>query len=199
MPPGSLFAMRVDDDNCPVLHCIAPFDLPDLAPYLPRLNAGAREHEDELYEIARDSADGEQRATALFVLAHTNDAQRLAPVLGRAIYDASGGVRNNAMRVLMFLAQRRPDLDFPIHDLILALDFPSSADRNKAAYTVAGLAGQSKYRDIIREEAVPAALRLLKTEKPNNHDPAYQILKEVSGETFGERDYAAWQRWAAGR
>ena len=191
--------MRVDDDNCPVLHCIAPFDLPDLAPYLPRLNAGARQHEDELYEIAGDSADAEQRATALFVLAHTNDAQRLAPVLGRAIYDPSGGVRNNAMRVLMFLAQRRADLDFPIQDLILALDFPSSADRNKAAYTVAGLAGQSKYRDIIREEAVPAALRLLKTEKPNNHDPAYEILKEVSGETFGERDYAAWQRWAAGR
>ena len=30
-------------------------------------------------------------------------------------------------------------------------------------------------------------------------DPAYEILKRVSGEAFGERDYAAWERWAASR
>ena len=191
--------MRVDEDNCPVLHCIAPFDLPELAPYLPRFNAGAREHEAELYAVAANSADASQRATALFVLAHTNDAQRLAPVLGRAIYDPNGGVRNNAMRVLMFLAQRRADVEFPIRDLIAALDFPSSADRNKAAYTVSALADQARYRDSIRADAVPAALRLLRLEKPNNHDPAYEILKQVSGEGFGDRDYAAWERWAATR
>ena len=62
---------------------------------------------------------------------------------------------------------------------------------------MAALAGQAKYRDTIRAEAVPAALRLLKLEKANNHDPAYEILKQVSGEGFGERDYAAWERWAA--
>jgi hypothetical protein len=191
--------MRVDESNCPVLHCIAPFDLPELAPYLPRLNDGARRHEDELYNVAVNSADASERATALFVLAHTNDAQRLAPVLGRAINDPSGGVRNNAMRVLMFLAQRRAEVEFPIRDLIAALDFPSSADRNKAAYTVAALAGESTYRDIIRAEAVPAALRLLELEKPNNHDPAYEILTQVSGQTFGDRDYTAWERWAASR
>ena len=191
--------MRVDDNNCPVLHCIAPFDLPELAPYLPRFDDGARRYEEELYAVAANSADASERATALFVLAHTNDAQRLAPVLGRAIYDPNGGVRNNAMRVLIFLAQRRADVDFPLHDLIAALDFPSSADRNKAAYTVAALAGQAKYRDTIRAEAVPAALRLLRLEKPNNHDPAYEILMQVSGETFGDRDYEAWERWAATR
>jgi hypothetical protein len=191
--------MRVDEDNCPALHCIAPFDLPELAPYLPRLDDGARQHRDALYAVAANSADASERATALFVLAHTNDAPRLAPVLGRAIFDPSGGVRNNAMRVLMFLAQRRAAVDFPIHDLIAALDFPSSADRNKAAYTVAALAGQAKYRDTIRADAVPAALRLLKLEKANNHDPAYEILTSVSGEAFGDRDYTAWQRWAASR
>jgi hypothetical protein len=151
--------MRVDESNCPVLHCIAPFDLPELAPYLPRLDDGARRHEDELYAVAVDSADATERATALFVLAHTHDVQRLAPVLGRAINDPSSGVRNNAMRVLMFLAQRDTDVDFPVHDLIAALDFPSSADRNKAAYTVAALAGQAAYRDTVRADAVPAALR----------------------------------------
>jgi hypothetical protein len=191
--------MRLDENNCPVLHCIAPFDVPELAPYLPRLNDGARRHEDELYAVAANSADASERAMALFVLAHTNDARRLAPVLGRAIYDPSSGVRNNAMRVLMALAQSNADVDFPIRDLIAALDFPTGADRNKAASAVAALAAHARYRDIIRAEAVPGALRLLKVEKANNHDPAYQILTQISGEAFGDRDYAAWERWAASR
>lgn len=184
---------------CPVLHCIAPFELPQLMPYLERINAGAREHQEELYKIAAESGDASQRATALFVLAHTNDAERLLPVLGRAIYDPSGGVRNNAMRVLMFMAQKRPELDFPIDDLITALDFPSNSDRNKAGYTLAALAAQPKYRDTIRAKAVPTLLRMLRLAQPNNHDPAYQTLKIVSGEAFGDRDYAAWERWAASR
>lgn len=191
--------MSVDDGNCPVLHCVAPFDLPELAPYLPRLDDGARRYEDELYAVAASSADASQRAKAMFVLAHTNDAQRLAPVLGRAVNDPSSGVRNNAMRVLMFLAQRGTDVEFPIRDLIAALDFPSSADRNKAAYTVAALAREAQYRDAIRADAVPSALRLLKLEKANNHEPAYDILTRISGESFGDRDYAAWERWAASR
>ena len=191
--------VRVDDDKCPALHCLAPFDLPELAPYLGRFDDGAREHEDALYAVAEDSSDAMQRANALFVLAHTRDAERLVAALGSAIYDPDGGVRNNAMRVLMMLAQRRPDLDFPVRDLIAALDFPSSSDRNKAAYTVAALADQPKYRDAIRADAVPAALRLLRLQKPNNHDPAYEILTKVSGEAFAERDYTAWERWAASR
>jgi hypothetical protein len=191
--------MLVDESNCPVLHCVAPFDLPELASYLPRFNDGSREHEDELYAVAANSADASERSMALFVLAHTNDAQRLTPVLGRAIYDANSGVRNNAMRVLMFLAESGADVDFPVRDLIAALDFPNSSDRNKAGYTVAALAEQPKYRDTIRAEAVPAALRLLRVEKFNNHEPAYQILTRISGESFGERDYAAWERWAESR
>jgi hypothetical protein len=65
-------------------------------------------------------------------------AQRLAPVLGRAINDPSAGVRNNA-------------------------------------------------------------LRLLELEKANNYEPAYEILTQVSGEAFGDRDYAARKRWASSR
>jgi hypothetical protein len=31
--------------------------------------------------------------------------------------------------------------------------------------------------------------------QPNNHDYAYKILKAISGEQYGERDYAAWRAW----
>jgi hypothetical protein len=182
--------------TCPVLHCVAPFDLPELEPYLERFNAGAREHEELLYTIAEQSGDASQRANALFLLAHTNDAERLLPALGRAIYDPAGGVRNNAMRVLMFLAKARPELDYPVEDLIAALDFPASSDRNKAGYTLAALAAQPRYRAAIRDGAVPTALRMLRMLKPNNHDPAYEILQLVSRESYGDRDYAAWEAWA---
>jgi hypothetical protein len=211
--PGGLFALwdefqqkvftlayagtSLEVNNCPVLHCIAPFDLPELEPYVERFNAGAREHEELLYTIAAQSGDASQRADALFLLAHTNNAERLLPALGRAIYDPSGTVRNNAMRVLMFMAKARPELDYPVEDLIAALDFPSGSDRNKAGYTLAALAAQSRYRAAIRDGAVPIALRMLRLLRPNNHDPAYEILKLVSGESYGERDYAAWERWAA--
>ena len=183
-------------EKCPVLHCIAPFELPALEPYLERFNVGAREHEEPLYTIAAQSGDASQRANALFLLAHTNTAERLVPVLGRAIHDPAGNVRNNAMRVLMFLAKARPELDYPVEDLIAALDFPTSSDRNKAGYTLAALAGQPRYRAAIRNGAVPIALRMLRLLKPNNHDPAYEILQLVSGESYGDRDYAAWEEWA---
>lgn len=210
--PGGLFALwdefqqkvftlayagaALQVNECPVLHCLAPFELPELEPYLERFNAGAREHEELLYTIATQSGDASQRANALFLLAHTNDAERLLPALGRSIYDPAGGVRNNAMRVLMFLAKARSELDYPVEDLIAALDFPTSSDRNKAGYTLAALAAQSRYRAAIRDGAVPSALRMLRLLQPNNHDPAYQILQLVSGESYGDRDYAAWEGWA---
>jgi len=191
---GAGAALQVKE--CPVLHCVAPFDLPELEPYLERFNTGAREHEELLYTIATQSGDASQRANALFLLAHTNDAERLLPALGRAIYDPAGGVRNNAMRVLMFLANARPELDYPVEALIAALDFPTASDRNKAGYTLAALAAQPRYRAAIRDGAVPIVLRILRLLQPNNHDPAYEILKLVSGQSYGDRDYAAWEAWA---
>jgi hypothetical protein len=125
--------LQVGFADCPALHCVAPFDIPELAPYLARFDAGAREHEAELYAVAEQSANAEQRGNALFVLAHTDDAERLLPALSRAIYDPAEGVRNNAMRVLMFMAQSGRELDYPLDALLAAFDFPSTSDRNKSA------------------------------------------------------------------
>jgi hypothetical protein len=183
--------------GCPVLHCIAPFTLPEFAPYLERFNAGAREHEEALYEVAAASNLENQRASALFVLAHTNDAERLFPVLRDAIHDPSAGVRNNAMRVLLFMAQGDPSRDYPLDALLAAFDFAAASDRNKAGGVLVELARSPRYRDRIRAAAVPLALKQLRLEQPVNHGPAYELLKVLSGEDFGERDYAAWERWAA--
>lgn len=191
--------MGITGTECPVLHCIAPLDVPELASYVARFDQGAREHEDALYVIAAESANARHRANALFTLAHTNDADRLLPVLGRAIFDPAEAVRNNAMRVLMYMAQADAERDFPVDDLLRAFDFPMTSDRNKSGWTLVELAKSPRYRDRIRAEAVPIALRLLRLEQPINHEPAYELLKLLSGEKFDERDYAAWERWAASR
>jgi hypothetical protein len=182
--------------ECPELHCLAPFALPEFAPYLERFNAGAREHEETLYEIAAQSALDGQRANALFVLAHTNDAERLLPVLGNAIYDSAANVRNNAMRVLLFMARTDASREYPLASLLAAFDFPIASDRNKAGYVLVELAKSPRYRERIRAEAAPVALKQLRLEQPVNHDPAYELLKVLSRQDFGERDYAAWERWA---
>jgi hypothetical protein len=186
-----------DNSGCPVLHCAFFFDHPDLAPYLDRLNEVAANHRAALFEIAEQSANAEYRARAIFLLAHAADANSLLPLLGRAIYDASSSVRNNAMRVMMYLAMADPGLAYPIEALTAALDFPAESDRNKAASTVRMAAEFAAHRAAIAESALPNLLRLLHSERPNIHDPAYETLKIVSGRDFPARDYAAWERWAA--
>jgi hypothetical protein len=186
-------------NGCPVLHCVAPFSLPELAPYLPVFNDGASRHEKELYEIVSRHRDGEHRAAALSLLAHTNNAKKLLPVLGGAIHDPYEGVRNNAMRIMMEMAASAPNRDYPVKDLIAALEFPSSQDRNKSAYVLRALVQSPRYRAAIDKQAVPSLLKLLRLRQANNHDPAYEILKTLSGKTFGDRDYKAWESWAAAR
>jgi hypothetical protein len=182
-------------NGCPVLHCLAPFSLPELAPYLSVFNDGAKTHEKELYKIVSSDRDGKHRAAALFLLAHTNNAKKLLPVLGRAIHDPDEGVRNNTMRIMMQMAASDPNLDYPIKELIAALEFPSPNDRNKSAYVLSILVKSPRYRAAIARHAVPSLLKLLRLRQANNHDPAYETLKTLSGKTFGDRDYNAWESW----
>jgi hypothetical protein len=185
--------------SCPVIHCLAPFSLPELAPYLPVFNDGATAHETELYDIVARDKRAERRASALFLLAHTNNPAKLLPVLTRSMKDPEDGVRNNAMRIMMQMALMDPDRDYPIQDLISALQFPGGDDRNKSAYVLAALVKSPRYRDAIQKDAVPSLLKLLRLHQVNNHDPAYQILKELSGKDYGDRDYSAWENWAASK
>ncbi len=187
-------AGELEYGECEVLHCLAPFGVnPELEPYLAAFNERAETHEDDLYDIVTEGPNALQRATAIFLLAHTGNVERLLPVLGDAIYDPSAAVRNNAMRVLAEMIRADPDRPFPASDLAAAMDFPSVSDRNKAASAVALLAESPRHRPIIRETAVPTALRLLRLEQPNNHDPAYELLKTLSGEDFGPRAYEQWR------
>lgn len=195
MRSGQLFDYDLND--CPVLHCIFGFEPPTLAPFLEIFNSAAREHEELLYEIVANDQDNEHRSRALLTLAHTNDVDRLLPVLSRAIYDSEGGVRNDAMRIMLYIAERDPELSFPVSDLIQAMDFPNPAERNKAAYALSHLSASPRHAPLIREEGLPNVLKLLRTSWGPTHEPAYETLKILSGENYASHDYSAWEAWAA--
>jgi hypothetical protein len=184
---------------CEVLHCLLPFKpYADLFPYLALFDTKVPRNAALLYQMAAQDASAVERGSALYLLAHSEDVARLLPALAQKIYDPSSFVRNNALRMLWQIAQREPQRPFPIDDLVDAMDFAIATDRNKATLTLAKLV-HSRHRERIAQLALPTALRLLRLEQPINHEPALEILRGISAQDFGERDYEAWERWVAGR
>jgi hypothetical protein len=183
--------------ECPVLHCLSSFDHPLLRPYLERFNTGARANKALLKEIATQDADAKHRAAALYLLAHADDVSLLLPLLGNSMFDSDALVRNAAMRVLSGMSRAGRDLDYPIRDIIAALDFPATTDRNKAGVLVNDLVQFPRYRQAVVAQALPTLMRLLTLEQPDNHGFAFEILKKISGKQYGERDYASWESWVS--
>jgi hypothetical protein len=83
----------------------------------------------------------------------------------------------------------------PLAPILAALQFPSTTDRNKAGYVLVSLADRPENRAPILRTVGSVLLDMLALQQPNNHDPAYQILRKLSGKDFGERDYSAWRAW----
>jgi hypothetical protein len=110
-------------------------------------------------------------------------------------------VRNNVIRVFSDIAQLHRDLTLPVEKIVKILDYPETTDRNKASAVVLGIVADptqlSRYKPLVMDQAVPIFLKTLRLQQPNNHDFAYMILRIVSGKDYGERDYAAWDRWYA--
>ena len=181
--------------DCPVLHCLFGFEHPDLRPFAPRLVGLDGARLDTLARVLRGDARAERRAAAAYLLAHGDDAGRVVDALVPAVRDPDESVRNNALRVLIALAGREPPMPLPLDPFLTALEYPATTDRNKAAFVLLGLARRPEHRERILREAGPTLLRMLELEQPNNHDPAYLILRELSGRALDERDHEGWRRW----
>lgn len=98
------------------------------------------------------------------------------------------------MRVLWMTALQDKSLEVPLGPLARRIDDPDAGPRNKAAVLIAAPADPNGYRrDILGID--PAVLRLLRLEKRNKHEPAYAILRAISGKDFGDRDYVRWEAW----
>lgn len=180
--------------DCAAHHCLWGFDHPSLAPYRERFEA-VPEHRDELVRVLREDRDAEDRAAAAYLLAHLTGVQELVDALVPSISDPDETVRNNAMRVLGIVVNERPGVELDLEPVLRAVRYPATTDRNKAMLVLFGVAGRPELQDRIVRGAGPVLLEALRLRQPNNHDTAYLILRRLSGETFGERDYEAWRRW----
>lgn len=180
---------------CHELHCLAPFVTPKLKKYESDFNVGAVKYQSELENILKNDKDENNRADAIFLLAHTNDKNKMVQWIEYGLDDSSSTVRNNAMRVLIFMTEKDPTIKLPIDKIIKLADGPYGTDRNKALYVLLNLVKQPNYAAIIKKNAGQLLLDNLELKQPNMHDPAYKILLAISGQHYPDRDYAAWSHW----
>lgn len=185
-------------NDCPAFHCIGDDTHADLKNFVARFAARVPAHVEELATILRDDKDGRHRAAAAYLLAYSKDGPALVKLLLPAFRDGEALVRNNVMRVVADIALYHPNVDVPVERVLEALNYPATSDRNKAAAILNGLLlrpdGAHSHR-VIAEHAGATLLAMLRLRQPNNHDYAYRILKAISGQQFGERDYQAWETW----
>jgi hypothetical protein len=182
------------DEDCPAWHCIT-FANPTLAPYLDEVERRVPAQEEALAKVLHEDADELDRAHAAFLLAHVDDGPRVVAYELSAFRDPSTLVRNNAMRVVAMIAIHHPEVAIPVAPVLAALRFPATTDRNKTLAILSGLATQPDVAAAIVADAGPLLLDLLRLTQPNNHDFAWEILKDASGRAYPERDYASWQAW----
>jgi hypothetical protein len=181
---------------CNAFHCLVGFRHPDLASYGKLFDEKVPARRAELIALLHRAKDEDRRAAAAYLIAHLQDGNEVVAELMPALRDPSSAVRNNAMRVLQDIAHHHPEIAIPVEPVFAALDYPETTDRNKALAIVDGLADRPENAAAIRAHG-RLLVALLALEQPNNHDFAYGILKKVSGQDFGERDVAAWERWLA--
>lgn len=181
--------------KCPVTHCLFGFDEPEFLRFKDIFMVGAIINKSKLIDILYNDRDDDKRANAAFMLGNLTDTDEVIKIMIPAMNDSSDSVRNNVMRVIFMAVDSNKEADFPIDSAIAAVDYPTGYDRNKAMYILYGLAQQPRYAAYLKIHAARQIMTQLKMLQPDVHLPAYQILKRISGKSYGERDYATWQSW----
>lgn len=154
-------------------------------------------HMDEIARVIHEDRDPKKRILAITLLKFANDGHHVIDILLSAIDDPHAGVRNDALLLLGAVLYRVPVKDFPVERIVHSLDYPEETDRNKSLIVIHALIKQPYpyYRRYIIRHAGALLVKCLRMKQPNHHDMAYQILETISGKSFGEYDYAAWEQW----
>lgn len=182
--------------SCPVDHCIWGFSSDEKKHFLSYFINSSNKYSNELKWIIAKSKDDILRANAVFILAHSNQSFDNAKFLSDFINDKSNSVRNNVMRVLSSIYKKHKSIPVSTAQLCKALNYPDTTDRNKAAMSLLSIAqGNPKEGKKIIKLCGNTLIDLLKLKQPNNHNPAYQILKEISGKNYKETGYSSWASW----
>ena len=184
--------------SCPGFHCLGGFEHPLLVEYGKIFVRDVPTQTDALIKVLRRDKDPFKRASAVYLLAYTNDLNVLIKALVPSIRDPNSLVRNNVMRVLSvaLLMPKGINEHLPLTEIVAALNFPSVSDRNNALCIVWSLSQHKTYAEYFTKHAGIRLVTLLKMKQPNIHDISYDILKRFSGKDYDERNYGAWDKWA---
>ena len=182
--------------GCRAYHCLYGFEHPELKSYENIFNSEVPKNIPQLITVLKEDKDARKRGAAAYLLAYSKDSDLLIKTLSRSIKDPEFGVRNDVMRVLGQTLSKVKVSDFPIKNVVEALDYPDETDRNKALLILDSLVRQNeKYKNYVNANAIPALLDQLQAQQPNLHDSSYEVLKVVSGKKYGDRDYQSWEKW----
>jgi HEAT repeat protein len=191
-----LRTIDLDDNNCPVYHCIAAgFTHPKLKPYLVIFNQGIVKQKEFILDTLKNDPDSGRRGAAAFLLGHLQDPHEIITTLSPYVEDPDPLVRNNVIRVIGETVERAKIYDFNLLPFLNLLASTESVDRNKSLFVIYAVAKSPAQQQKIMAYK-DRLLDLLQLQQPNNHKPAYMILTRISGKKFGEYDLVAWKNWA---
>ena len=189
--------LKASNISCPVYHCFAGFDNPDLKPYLAVFNQGVIKEKKLILDTLKEDPDPERRAAAELLVGHFKDPREIIQISTLFVQDKADGVRNNAMRVMAATMQKSKQYDVHLMPIIEMLDSVNVTDRNKALYVLSVAMKSKSNQKTIIQNAGKQLIQLLALKQLNNHDLAYQILKKLSSRDFSESNIPAWQNWLA--
>ncbi|MDE2141485.1 MAG: HEAT repeat domain-containing protein [Elusimicrobia bacterium] len=187
--------MPIDRPACPGIYCLWG-GTPELDAAQKAFVDGAVKQSAELRRILRADADGEARASALFVLSYSPTGSDVVALCQEALNDSDERVRGAALQILADVANHRPDLHVALDRVLPRLDDPAAAERGKAMGLLVPLAEKDADRQVMMS-AAPRLAALLKLAQPESRDLAYTLLGIISKKNYDKQDFASWDAWAA--
>lgn len=141
-----------------------------------------------LRRVLHNSSDAHHRAVAAQIIAYAPDKSSVVPDLVRALRDADGTVRNNAMRALAVMAsyaQEHPEtnLRVPLDPFIGLLNSVIWTDRNKASLALAALTTgrDPELLAMLRARAFDSLVEMARWRIYGHAAPAAIILGRIAG------------------
>ncbi len=142
-------------------------------------------HERHVSRVLKLSSDAEQRTVAAHVLGYVHQSKEQIAALVRASRDADEGVRNDAARALIVLAESDPKVAslIPSLQFIEMLSSPFWTDRNKASNLLGVLSRNRdpKLLEQLRAQALQPLIEMARWRNPGHAYSAQIMLGRIAG------------------
>lgn len=189
--------INLKDNSCPVYYCGTGFHHPELKPWLAVFNKAAISDRALILDTLKQDPSAERRAAAVYLMGHFKNPREIISLLSPHVNDSDAEVRNAVIGVMMATMHKAHITDINVQPFITLLSSPLLSDRNQSLLVLLQVAANKSLQKEIITQGGNHLIALLELKQPNNHLPAYHILKTISGKSFGENDIASWQKWVS--